>query len=568
MQLLREDVEGMLKKAKLDIAGLEKPPKPEMGDLAFPCFSLAKERRKAPAAIASEIVSGMKPSGNILKVEAFGPYVNFYADWGKLGGDVLLDALATGGKYGAGAAKKKTMMVEFSHPNTHKAFHIGHTRNIILGESLSRVLSFAGYKVARVNYQGDIGPHVARCIWGLSHLDLKEPAEKEAKGRWLGEVYAKASMAAKDSEKAEGEIKEINKKLYAGDPELVKLWKKTRQWSLDYFDGIYADFGAKFDRFYFESEVEGPGIKLARKLEKEGIAKMSDGAIVMDLERHGLGIFVLLTQDGTPLYSIKDFILAGLQDKEYGPERIVHVVGSEQDLHFQQLIKSLEQTNPSVAKKEYHMSYGLVNLPTGKMKSREGQVILYEDLKERVVAEARKVTAGKNPKLSEKELSAIAGKVGMGALKYDMVKISPEKTIVFDWDRALSFEGNNAPYLQYTHARCCSIIAKAGKEMAGAGSVRKCDPSLLKDEKEIAVIRKLSEFPELVQKAAREMRPHYVATYAYELCDAFNEFYQFVPVLKASNKKIVQARIALVSAARVTISNALGLLGIEAPEKM
>jgi arginyl-tRNA synthetase len=449
--------------------------------------------------------------------------------------------------------------VEFAHPNTHKAFHIGHVRNITLGESLSRVLHFAGYKVARTNYQGDIGPHVARCMWGLMHLGLIEP--KKDKGRWLGEVYAKASQKATNY-KVELEMRQVNKDLYAGKEKLVKLWKKTRQWSLDYFDSIYADFGAKFDRLYFESEVEGPGIKLAKRLKKEGTAKESDGAIVMDLEKYGLGVYILLTQDGTPLYSIKDFVLAELQNREYRPEKIIHVVGSEQDLHFRQLIKSLELTNPKVAKKEFHLSYGLVNLESGKMKSREGQVILYEELREKVLHEARRVTSTKNPKLSKKELDRISQVVGLGALRYDMIKVSPEKVIVFDWERALSFEGNNAPYLQYTHARCCSIFRKAGIK-----NVRKYDAGLLKEESEVALIRKLSEFPGLVQKAAREMRPHYLATYSYELCDLFNEFYQFVPVLKAGEKTRA-ARLALVAAARTTLSNALSLLGIEAPEKM
>jgi arginyl-tRNA synthetase len=272
-------------------------------------------------------------------------------------------------------------------------------------------------------------------------------------------------------------------------------------------------------------------------------------------------MYVLLTQDETPLYSIKDFILARLQDGEYRPAKIIHVVGSEQELHFRQLFKSLELMKSPIAKKEYHLSYGLVNLESGKMKSREGQVILYEQLKDKMLERARKITREKNPKLSKGELEETAKIVALGALKYDMVKISPEKTIVFDWDRALSFEGNNAPYLQYTHARCCSILRKAGKKPA------KYDASVLREEKEVTVIKKLSAFPELVEKAAREMRPHYIATYTYELCDAFNEFYQFVPVIKAP-KRAMAARLALVDAVRITLRNALNLLGIEAPGKM
>ncbi len=213
-------------------------------------------------------------------------------------------------------------------------------------------------------------------------------------------------------------------------------------------------------------------------------------------------------------------MLADLQHKEYKPDRIIHVVSSEQELHFRQLFKSLELLRHPIAGKKYHLSYGLVNLESGKMKSREGQIISYDEVRDKVIGTARKIAKEKNKELSRKELDKTAKAVGMGALKYDMVKVSPEKTIIFDWDRALSFEGNNAPYLQYTHARCCSIMRKAGRKPG------KHDASLLEDERETSLLRKLSEFPELVEKSGREMRPHYVATYAYELCDLFNEFYQ------------------------------------------
>jgi len=585
MQLLKKDIEKILKKAGLDPSAAEKPPKPEMGDYAFPCFELARKQKKNPTKLALEMSGKMKPSGFVKDIKAMGPYINFYSDWQKLGSKVVMEAIEKDGDYGRGT-KGQRIMVEFAHPNTHKALHIGHARNMTLGEALSRTMSFAGYDVVRVNYQGDIGPHVARCIWGLMNLDLKEP--RENRGRWLGEVYALASEKAKNY-KVELQLKQVNKDLYAGKPELLKVCKKTRQWSLEYFEKVYRDFGIKFDRYYFESEVEDPAIKLAKKLLKDGIAKLSDGAIVMDLEKYGLGIYVLLTQDETPLYSVKDFVLAQLQDKEYHPERIIHVVGSEQELHFRQVIKSLELMQSPIAKKEYHLSYGLVNLESGKMKSREGKVILYEDLKEKVMEKAREITRQKNPDLSESETEDISRKVGLGALKYDMVKISPEKTIIFNWDRALSFEGNNAPYLQYTHARCCSIERKAGNAKSEPESQQQpedlkpehtesaaqqktgrpgsFDASLLTHEKEQPLLRHISEFPDTVERAGREMRPHYIATYAFELCDLFNEFYQHVPVLKAE-KNLMDARLALVDAVRITLRNALGLLGIEAPEKM
>lgn len=559
MQQVLGDIEKIIKKSGLEMGMLEKPPKPEMGDYAYPCFELAKRKKKSPVEIAKELSSTLKPSGSIKKIQAQGPYINFYANWEKLGLVIINEVSALQDKYGQRKKKKEKVMIEFAHPNTHKAFHIGHSRNIALGESLCRVLEFGGIQVIRTNYQGDIGPHVARCLWGMKNLGLKPP--KEGKGIWLGEVYTKASKEAQKPE-VEREIREINKALYAGDSKTVKLWKETKKWSLDYFNGIYEDFGANFDRLYFESEVEGPAIKLSKELLKKKIAKLSDGAIVFDLEEYNLGIYVLLTSEGTPLYSVKDFILASLQEKEYKPDKIIHVVGSEQDLYFKQLIKSLELFKPKISKKEEHLSYGLVNLESGKMKSREGQVILYEELKGKMLEVAKRITKEKNPELSKAYLGKTSEIIAMGALKYDMIKVSPNKTIIFNWDRALSFEGNNAPYLQYTHARCASIIRKSKTRVP-----RKIVKGQLSHEKEIATLKKISEFPGIVIKAATEMHPHIIANYIFELCDSFNEFYQSVPVLRSeSDTKL--ARLSLVMAVRITLKNALNLLGIVAPESM
>jgi len=532
---------------------LEKPPKEIQSDLAFPCFSLAKKLKKSPVEIASDLAGKMKPGGLVREVEAKGPYLNFHADWPALGNLLLKEIKTKKGSYGSQKRKEK-VLVEFAHPNTHKAFHIGHVRNIALGESLSRLLEHAGFKVARVNYQGDIGPHVAKNLWGLLNLRIKPPSKD--RGKWLGEVYAKANKKINGSENLEKEVREINKKLYAGDKEIRKLWKQTRQWSLDYFESVYRDFGAKFDRFYFESEVEGPGIVLAKTFLKKGVAKKSEGAIVMDLEKEGLGIYVLLTQDQTPLYSIKDFVLAGFQEKEFHPSKIIHVVGTEQILHFRQLFKGLERTNPKIAKKEMHLPYELVNLKSGKMSSREGNIITYDELKEEVFSHALKATKKHS---DTKDPKKIAEMITLGGIKYDILKQSPEKVIVFDWEQALSFDGNAAPYLQYTHARACSILKKA-RSSGG-------DAKHLTDRRELELMKHLLVFPEAVESAARDYRPHYLCNYVFELATFFNDFYQNIPVLKAESG-VREARLALVKASKGVLGIGLNLLGIEAPERM
>ncbi len=560
----REDVLRLLSKAtklKKDEILLKKPPQPEFGDAAFPCFTISKKLRKAPDEIAKNLSEKLRPSGLVVKVEPKGGYLNFFADWGKIGQEAIRRILREGEKYGKGKRKGKNIMVEYCHFNTHKAVHIGHIRTACLGESLSRILEFSGYRVIRANYQGDIGPHVARCIWGFLKLYKGKEPEKE-KGKWLGKVYAEASKKLKENERYAKEVDEINKKIYAGDPELTRVWKKTRKWSLDYFDKIYRTFGIKFDRLYFESEVEKLGTKIVRNLLEKGIAKKSEEAIVMDLKKYGLGVFLLLKSDRTPLYSTKDIGLAELKSREYRIDKSVHVVGSEQKLYFQQLFKTFELAKSPLAKKSYHLCYELVNLPTGKMASREGDVILYEDVLEELKKHAREETAKRNPEMEKEKLGQVSDNIALASLKYDMIKMSPSKTIIFDWRQALDFEGNAAPYLQYTYARAHSIVRKSGVK-----EIRGFDMNLLKHPMERELIKMISEFPGLIRNASEDLRPHYVAKYCFELSTRFNEFYQFMPVIHAQ-AGMKTARLALVKAVSVVLKNALKLLGIEVQERM
>jgi len=539
---------------------LEKPPKEEFGDVSFPCFLFSKKFKKSPNIVAEEIAKKIKPKGLVVKIEPKGGYVNFFANWDLIGQKTIEKIKEEKENFGKGFSKGN-VMVEYCHFNTHKAVHIGHIRTTCLGESLSRILEFSGYKVIRVNYQGDIGPHVARCIWGFLKLYNGKAPENEEKGKWLGKVYAEASKKIKENPELEKEVDEINKKIYAGNPELRKIWSETRQWSLDYFDKIYKTFGIKFDRFYFESEVEKIGTEISKKLLKKGIAEKSEGAILVNLEKYGLGIFLLVKSDGTPLYSAKDLGLAYLKTKEYRINKSIHVVGSEQKLYFQQLFKTFELMKSPLAEKSYHLCYELVNLPTGKMASREGLVILYEDVLNELEKHALEETMKRHPNIEKQKIEKISKTIALASLKYDMLKTSPNKTIIFDWKSALDFEGNAAPYLLYAYARARSIIRNAGK------LEKDCDISLLKEPHERGIIKMLASFPEIIKKSADDMRPHYIANFCYELCTKFNEFYQFMPVLKAE-EHIRKARLALVDAFSIVLKKALHLLGIEVLEEM
>ncbi|MFH0978532.1 MAG: arginine--tRNA ligase [Candidatus Woesearchaeota archaeon] len=554
---VRELLEGLIPGQTIALA---QPPDQSMGDLAFACFELAKSQHKNPADIAGELATALKPEGLVKKIEAMGPYVNFFVDKQALFALLSKQIERKKDRFGAGKRQRERIMVEFFHANTHKAVHIGHVRTMCLGIALSNILEFYGHKVFRANYQGDIGPHVVKCIWGL--MRFKEEPSNESKLKWLGEIYTRAHHLIDGNEELEQEIKSMTKKLYDGDPELVKIWKETRQWCLDDFNKMYEEFGVKFDRLFFESEVEPRGKKIVKDLLKKGIAKESEGAIIMDLEQHGLGIFLLLRNDGVALYSTKDLALAQLKFKEFKVERNIHVVGAEQELYFRQLKKTLELIGSPNANKLYHLSYGLVMLPEGKMSSRVGTVVLYEDLKQRLYDAAEKSTRERHDDWDASKIDQTKRLLAFSALKFGMVSRETNKSLLFDWDKALDFEGETGPYVQYAFARICSILRKHDKPLA-----KRIDYNLLSAPHEERIISLLSGFESRVSEAATHYRPYVLAKFLVELAQAFNEFYHACPILQ-EKEGLMHARLALITSVRQVLANGLMLLGIQAPEMM
>ncbi len=552
-----EIIRFLKKQTGLEDINLEIPPNSNFGDYAFPCFPLARIMKRSPADIARDIAAKFKSSEHIKEAKATGPYINFFIDKQNLAQGIIKNILS--GNFGRNKDKKKTYMIEYFHANTHKGVHIGHIRNISFSESLCRILEADGYKIIRVNYQGDIGPHVAKCIWGYLNLGEKEPKEK--KGIWLGKIYAKASEKAKNDDKINEEIRVINNKIYAKDKEYYKVWKKTRQYCLDDFEGFYKEFGVKFDRLYFESQAEEPGKKVVKGMLKKGIAEISEGAVIIDLKEDNLGVFVLLTRDGNALYSTKDLGLAELKQKEFEFDKSIHITGAEQVLHFQQLFKTFEKNNSPMAKKSIHIAYGLVMLPEGKMSSREGTMILYDELKERLFLTAKKAIKQRHPKLSQKELDERTRKIAYAALKFSMVNRENNKDFVFDWDKALAFEGETGPYLQYTYARINSILRKYGK------SLGRYDASLLKEPQEQEIVKMLSNFENTIEKASKNLKAIILARYLIDLAQLFNNFYHSVAVLKAEEES-KKARLALITAVKEVLNKGLYILGIEVLEKM
>lgn len=534
---------------------LEIPPKEELGDFAFPCFSLAKKEKKSPLVIAEGLAEKLREDlpKEVSNVSFNGGYVNFFLDKIILADSVLKNVRKKDfGKTSFGKGKK--MLIEFSQPNTHKAFHVGHIRGTSIGESLSRIFEFEGSKVIRANYSGDTGMHIAKWIWGYLNFHSKEKISKDEK--WMAGIYVDSVKRLGDDEKLQKEVEEINRKIEGKeDKKITDLWKKTREASINSWDKIYKELNTHFDVHYFESEVESEGKKISEALLKKGIAKKDD-AIFMDLKKYGLGIWVLVRRDGTVLYSAKDLALAKKKVREYKVDRYLVATAEEQRMHFLQLKKTLELMKFSKEKEYDFLTYGLVRFPEGKMSSRTGDNVLYSSLVEdltKIAKEGIKERSYGNAKDSEER----ALKIAIAAIKYSFLKQDSGKNIIFNPNEALSFEGDTGPYLLYSYARASSIKRRVKSKKA----VKIID---LK-ESEIKLLKKINSFSDVVGNAYQRLAPNLIANYCFELSQNFNEFYHDCPVLGSEEEGF---RLALVEAFRITLKKGLDLLGIDVLEEM
>jgi len=344
------------------------------------------------------------------------------------------------------------------------------------------------------------------------------------------------------------------------------LWKKTKEWSMKDFYRIYNELGINFDVFFFESQVEKPGKKIVLDMLKKGIAEKSEGAVIINLEKYGLKVFLLLKSDGTSLYSTKDLALAKKKFDDYKIDKSIYVIGSEQRFYLRQLFKTFEIIGFKQAKKCYHLSYELVMLKEGKMSSRLGNIVLYSDLSKKIFEKASKEVEKRHKQWPEKDKKKATKQVSLAAMKFSMLNQDNNKTIVFDINKSLDFEGETGPYIQYAHARICSILRKFGKSI-DKGFIDKTDLSLLKEKEEKEIIKLLGKFPDVVENAASSYKPSLISRYLLDLSQGFNEFYHIHQILK-EKQELRNARILLIDSVRQVLKNGLNLLGIEAPERM
>jgi arginyl-tRNA synthetase len=577
---------------------LAPPPKADMGDLAFPCFRLAKALRNAPPKIAAELVDGLKAkidageAGILGDATTAGPYLNLRFDLAKAAA-LVLPAWARG-EAPTPAPKGEKVMVEYSQPNTHKAFHVGHLRNVCLGDALVRLYRAAGYEVVAANYLGDVGTHIAKCLWGYTNLltDEERVAPETGKGEWLGEVYAKSSdtlatweEAAKGGDAdaqakvdaAKAEMTRILKAVEERDEELTKLWTETRQWSLDEFDEIYEWCGVHFDRIFFESEVDQPSLALVDEYLEKGVFVESDGAIgIENPEIKHMPFFMLRKRDGTGLYSTKDLALARMKFDEFNVDRSIYVVDVRQSDHFRQVFLTLKKMGFEQAEKCVHVPYEMVELPDGGMSSRKGNVVLFralrEQLRETILNDKLKPRYAET--WTEAELEETAKLVSLGAIKFGMLERDVNQKIIFDMKEWTEFEGKTGPYLQYVTARTAPILRRSADEghpldeshVADAEAFAKI-AGALEHASERQMINLVAGLPAVVMQAAESNRPSSLVTYLYGLTKAFNEFYRDCSI-KAAEGDLKQARLVVVKAAREALAWGLDLLGIPAPERM
>jgi arginyl-tRNA synthetase len=591
---------------------VEAPPRPELGDLAFPMFGCAKLLRKGPPWIAQALRDRLsRPGGNIAEggagsggdapggvFSAEGAYLNLRLDRGELAAQVLNAVFegAEGGNFPfgrPGTLDGRRIMVEFSSPNTNKPLHLGHLRNNALGESVSRILRACGARLYKVCVVNDRGIHICKSMLAYREQGGGKTPESEGvkSDHFVGDWYVRFSRDLKneaealareqglDPKEAEAQApltlraREMLRKWEAGDGETVELWEKMNRWAVEGMRRTWERTGISFDKFYYESQTYLLGKdEILKGLERGIFYRDADGSVRADLSGEKLDTKVLLRADGTSIYITQDIGTAIFRHKDWPFDRLVYVVGSEQQYHFKALFAILRKLGFDWAGDLYHLSYGMVNLPDGKMKSREGTVVDADDLIDSLRDMALREIRGKEREAVVGDPVAVAEKVALGALHYYLLQVSPVKDMLFDPKESLSFNGNTGPYLQYMGARISALLKKASASgVTGGvppGAALSWDPSLLGGDAEWELIKTLAAYPPAVAQAAEGMDPSVITAWLYELSKNFSRFYHDCPVLNAGNQALTASRLALSRAALLALRDALDLVNIPFLEAM
>ena len=540
---------------------IEVPANKEIGDYAFPCFKLAKKFRKAPNLIAADICGKLEGSDSFTKIECVAAYINFFTDKSSYAKTVIESVNNAGAKYGESSeGEGKTIVIDYSSPNIAKPFHVGHLRSTVIGSALYNIFEKLGYKCVGINHLGDWGTQFGKLIEAYKLWGSKEAVEEKGISE-LTRIYVKFHEEAEKDDSLNDRARAWFVKMQDGDEEAISLWKWFYDISIKEFERVYEKLGVKFDYYTGESFYNDKMDAVVEELKAKNLLVESNGAMIVDLEDAKMPPCLILRTDGGTLYATRDITAALYRKKTYDFDKCIYVTAIDQNLHFAQWFKVIEKMGYDWSKDLVHVPFGLVSLEDGKLSTRKGKVVLMEDLLNEAVKKTTGIIDEKNPDLPNKE--EVAKQVGIGAVIFDDLYNGRIKDIVFSWDRMLNFDGETGPYVQYTHARACSVLKKAGYDK----KVENIDYSVLTDDAAADVCKTIALFNDKIKEAANRYEPSVIARYLVDVAQSFNKFYHDNIIL-ADDENVKNARLALVDAVRTVIKSGLAILGIDAPEQM
>ena len=551
----------------LDVASLiEVPTDEKMGDYAFPCFRLAKEFRKAPDAIAAEIVEKLQKNPMFESVENVNAYVNIKIKRTDFIKDVIEDAVLKGDSFTkSNEGEGKKVLVDYSSPNIAKPFHIGHIRSTVIGNALYLIYKNLGYDVVRINHLGDYGTQFGKMIVAYRKWGNKEDVQREPIKTLLS-YYTKFHEEAEKNPELDEEARRVFVKLENGEAEEVALWKWFKEESLKEFEKVYKMLNIQFDSYAGESFYSDKIPAAVAQLEEKGLLKESQNSIIVDLDQFGLAPALVKKSDGSTLYITRDIAAALYRKDTYDFYKCLYVVASQQDLHFKQLFKVMELMGNQWAQNCIHVQFGMVSLAEGTLSTRKGRVVFLEDVLNKAVEKTREVVVEKG--VVSENIDRVAEEVGIGAVVFNELAHNRIKDYTFDWDKVLNFEGETGPYVQYTHARSCSLLRKAGKDMVSkAKNLENIDYEKLTSDTMYELAKLIHNMPEVIKEAADRYEPSVITRHVVKIAQGFNRFYNEERILQGDATGTV-SRLTLVIATKNAIKNGLALLGIKAPERM
>lgn len=541
---------------------IEIPANEEMGDYAFPCFKLAKEYRKAPNMVAKEILEALPKADFIAKAENVNAYINFFVDRVLLVRQTLDEIMSTKESYGLAKEKDRgNIVIDYSSPNIAKPFHVGHLRSTVIGNSLYRIFEALGYNCVGVNHLGDWGTQFGKLIVAFKKYSSKEQVEEKGIAELL-RIYVLFHDEAEKDPSLDQQARDYFTKMEQGDEEALLLWQWFKEISLKEFQRVYDMLGVTFDSYNGEAFYNDKMADVIKELEDKGLIEVSEGAKIVKLDEENMPPCLITKKDGSSLYATRDITAAKYRKETYDFKKCIIVTALQQNLHFAQWFKVIEKMGYPWAKDLVHVPFGMVSMESGALSSRKGNVIFLEDILNEAIQRIKTIIEDKNPNLENKDV--VARQVGVGAVIFDDMYNNIIKDIQFSWERVLNPYGETGPYVQYAHARACSVLRKSN---ADATFYQGIDYTKITDEYSIALIKELGRFKEVIQLAADKYEPSFVARYAVHVAQAFNNFYNNNTIL-TEDTSLRNARLALVLAVTYTLKNALYLLGIEAPEEM